>query len=126
MTSFHAPDSLKLQELRRRIIPIIIGIIISAHHQILLMSEEPKSQKAPKAIWNDAETDALVTYLHSQCSKIGDGGNFRSQVYSEAATTIANHRTLGPTKTMNQCKNKWQSVCYLYIYLTATDLKISS
>ncbi|KAG2349194.1 hypothetical protein BDR05DRAFT_857996, partial [Suillus weaverae] len=66
------------------------------------------------AIWNDAETDALVTYLHSQRSKIGDGRNFRSQVYSEAATTIAKHRTLGPTKTMSHCKNKWQSVCYLY------------
>ncbi|KAG2337290.1 hypothetical protein BDR05DRAFT_895522, partial [Suillus weaverae] len=89
------------------------------------MSEEPKSQKAPKAIWNDAETDALVTYLHSQRSKIGDGGNFRSQVYSEAATTIAKHRALGPTKTMSHCKNKWQSLKSLYNVIENYRLRTS-
>ncbi|KAG2070453.1 hypothetical protein BDR04DRAFT_1018779 [Suillus decipiens] len=76
------------------------------------MSEEPQLKRAAKAIWNDAETDALVTYLHSQHSKIGDGGNFRPQVYTDAATAIAMHWTLGPTKVASHCKNKWQLVCY--------------
>ncbi|KAG2066000.1 hypothetical protein BDR04DRAFT_1031207 [Suillus decipiens] len=80
---------------------------------------------AAKAIWNDAETDALVTYLHSQRSKIGDGGNFRPQVYTDAATAIAMHWTLGPTKVASHCKNKWQSLKSLYHVIENYCLKTS-
>ncbi|KAG2064033.1 hypothetical protein BDR04DRAFT_1036392 [Suillus decipiens] len=76
------------------------------------MSEEPQPKRAAKAIWNDVETDALITYLHSQCSKIGNGANFRPQVYTDAATAITMHQILGPTKVASHCKNKWQLVCY--------------
>ncbi|KAG2354505.1 hypothetical protein BDR07DRAFT_1494512 [Suillus spraguei] len=89
------------------------------------MSEEPKPKKAPKAIWNDTETDALITYLHSQHSKIGDGGNFRPQVYTNAATAIAKHKTLGPTKVASHCRNKWQSLKSLYHIIENYRLKTS-
>ncbi|KAG1789465.1 uncharacterized protein HD556DRAFT_1529526 [Suillus plorans] len=87
--------------------------------------QEPRPKKAAKAVWNEAETDALITYLHSQRSKIGDGGNFRSQVYTEAATAIAPHRTLGPTKIASHCKNKWQSLKNLYHVIENYRLKTS-
>ncbi|KAG2073200.1 hypothetical protein BDR04DRAFT_1011272, partial [Suillus decipiens] len=89
------------------------------------MSEESQPKRAAKAIWNNAETDALVTYLHSQCSKIGNGGNFRPQVYTDAATAIAMHWTLGPTKVASHCKNKWQSLKSLYHVIENYRLKTS-
>ncbi|KAG0694823.1 hypothetical protein DFH29DRAFT_779146, partial [Suillus ampliporus] len=67
-----------------------------------------------KAIWNDAETDGLVAYLHSKQSKIGDGGNFTSAVYNDAATAIVAYKTRGPTKVGSHCKNKWQSLKNIY------------
>ncbi|KAG1821081.1 uncharacterized protein BJ212DRAFT_1265841, partial [Suillus subaureus] len=78
------------------------------------MSQESKPKKAPKVIWNDAETDALVTYLHTECSKIGDSGIFKPQVYNDTATAIAAHLTLGPIKTGGHCKTKWQSLKTIY------------
>ncbi|KAH7917262.1 hypothetical protein BV22DRAFT_980834, partial [Leucogyrophana mollusca] len=60
--------------------------------------------------WNNAETDALVDYLHEHRGERGDGGGFKEQTYNAAAIAIAIHRTAGPEKTGKMVLTKWNAI----------------
>ncbi|KIO07570.1 hypothetical protein M404DRAFT_111114, partial [Pisolithus tinctorius Marx 270] len=68
----------------------------------------PKSS-GPKALWNPAEVDALIKYLHHHCFEAGDNGNFKSNLYTSAAMHISEFLTEGLPKTRDMVKNKWVS-----------------
>lgn len=91
----------------------LFGLIaLVAHYPALLMSAIVSStaQVKPRAQWNDNEVAALVNYYHEHRSEICDGGNFKTPTYNAAAQAIAPFYTVGPVKTGNMCKTKWQTV----------------
>ncbi|KAG1799401.1 uncharacterized protein HD556DRAFT_1439780 [Suillus plorans] len=63
----------------------------------------------PKAQWNVAETNALLAHLLKNISKAGDSRNFKSSIFTLAATALvtANLLTASPPKTNKCCRNKW-------------------
>lgn len=86
----------------------------------LLMSLEPSySGGAPKANWNDKETDALLDHLVKN-KNLGQGtGNFRDQVFTAAAEAVSGFLSTGPVKTTKNCKTKWTTVIVHVIFLIA-------
>jgi hypothetical protein len=64
---------------------------------------------APKAVWNDIETQELINFLHEKRSE-PEGGAFKMPTFNAAAKHIAQHLTQGPVKTGAMCKTKWNGV----------------
>ena len=64
--------------------------------------------------WNELEVSALVEYFYENRAEleVGEGGDFKTRIYSDVAVHIAPHRSEGPKKTGSMCKTKWNSVCY--------------
>ncbi len=76
---------------------------------------------APKAVWNDIETQELIDFLHEKRSE--SEGNFKTPTYNAAAKHIAKHLTQGPVKTGSMCKTKWNGVgdmfrCLLFQFMS--------
>ena len=77
-------------------------------------SKEPGSPtKKPTAKWNTVETEALISFLRSESSRIG-GTSFKEATFTTAADHIKHHLTEGPIKTAAHCRTKWAAVSFLY------------
>ena len=68
------------------------------------------TSRPPKMNWPPNEVSTLVHYLHKHHERIGDGGNFRQDIYAAAAAHL-NMIHPNPThpKTADAVKNKWMS-----------------
>jgi hypothetical protein len=96
---------------------------ITASAQLLVfliatMSQSTQqSKRAEKAIWDKEETFVLLDYFLDHKAEAGDGGNFKKATLTGALAVIAEYRTAGPVKTVDQIKSKWQSVSYTTCYM---------
>ncbi|KAF8876766.1 hypothetical protein BD779DRAFT_1475535 [Infundibulicybe gibba] len=73
-------------------------------------SSAPRAQsQAASGNWTDEETAALLNYLFENKSKSGDAGNFKGQVFKEAAKVIP-----GAGRTANQCQTRWTTLKTIY------------
>jgi hypothetical protein len=53
----------------------------------------------------------MLIYLQDNWkASAGDGGNFKSQVWTDVAEHMEKLRTVGGPKTAKACKNKWDAV----------------
>lgn len=77
----------------------------------------PEKAQKDSAVWNEAETSALVDYLLKHVSEMADAGAFKSPTWNAAATDIAKHHTTGPVKTGKMCKGKYTTVCTLIFHV---------
>ena len=79
-------------------------------------SMPPKPPKSPSkkatAKWNVAETEALITFLRSESTRIGCT-SFKEASFTTAADHIKELHTEGAIKTAAHCKTKWTSVRFL-------------
>lgn len=77
-------------------------------------SKEPGSPtKKPTAKWNTAETDALISFLRSESTRIGST-SYKEASFTAAADHIRHLHTDGAVKTAAHCRTKWSSVSFLY------------
>ena len=72
--------------------------------------------KAEKAIWNEAETTALIDHLVAHKAEAGDGRNFKNATYNSVLPTLLPLTTAGPMKTAKMCKTKWATVSGYLVY----------
>ena len=86
----------------------------------------PPKQSKPRAHWNDAETSALIDYLHAHRSEAEGGASFPTKTYNGALEYIKNLNlhTQGAEKTVQHVKdktklvsNKFMSIETLLIFL---------
>jgi len=63
---------------------------LCAHYTTVLMALQEGS--APKAVWNDIETQELINFLHEKRSE-GEAGNFMLSIYSVSAAPQSHHMT---------------------------------
>jgi hypothetical protein len=79
----------------------------------LTMPSKPKEPGSPSkkatAKWNNAETEALISFLRSESDRIG-ATSFKEVTFTNAANHIKSHHTDGPVKTAVHCRTKWTSV----------------
>ncbi|KAJ7776063.1 hypothetical protein DFH07DRAFT_951971 [Mycena maculata] len=66
------------------------------------------------AIWTTPETKKLVDFLVDQVSRAGDGGNFLTAVWNEAAALLAPMLKDGGPKTAKVCRNKYTQLHGLF------------
>jgi hypothetical protein len=101
---------------RRQLLNSVLAITaISTQFLTLLLA----TMTQDKAVWNDAETSALVDFFWTHRAESGDGGTFKDASYNAVAEHIAPHWTSGPIKNAKRCKTKWAAVsnqdCFLYL-----------
>ena len=66
-----------------------------------------------KTSWPDHDTDLLVNFLFDNSHRmIQPSGNFRKEVFHEAAVHINQH-SFNNNKTLESCKTKWLRVCVI-------------
>ena len=65
--------------------------------------------KKPNAKWNIKETEALISFLQNEASRIG-GTSFKDASFTAAAIHIKDLCSDGPAKTASHCKTKWMGV----------------
>ena len=68
----------------------------------------PPKQKNPESHWTDEDETTLVTFLISQGAV--PGGNYKPQVWNEAAGKMKDPPDRGAPKTASSCKSKWGRV----------------
>jgi hypothetical protein len=77
---------------------------------------EPGSPtKKAAAKWNIKETEALISFLHSETDRVGNS-SFKEATFTAAADHIKNLHTEGPVKTAAHCRTKWQGVSEFFIF----------
>lgn len=69
--------------------------------------------KKPTAKWNNAEIEALISFLREESDRIG-GTSFREASFTAAANHIKDLHTDGAVKTASHCRNKWTSVSLVH------------
>ena len=67
--------------------------------------------KKPAAKWNNAETKALIKFLHSEADRLGST-SFKGASFTAVAEHIKDLHTDGPIKMAAHCKTKWTSVSF--------------
>ncbi|KAF8896046.1 hypothetical protein BD779DRAFT_1667913 [Infundibulicybe gibba] len=82
---------------------------IYAQTAIRIMATSSSAPRTQPPKWTDEETAALLNYLLENKSKSGDTGNFKGQVFKEAAKVIP-----GAGRTANQCQTRWTTLKTTY------------
>jgi hypothetical protein len=77
----------------------------------ITMPPELAGLKREKAIWNEQETAALISFLRTEAGRTGST-RFSATSFNAAAEVIRSHHTTGPSKTAKHrdCKTKWKAV----------------
>lgn len=102
-------------------INIAVGLVSLCIHSLLLLMAsdgqfagetvtQPQTSGTTATVWTEKETDALMEYLCTAKSKMGDSGTFKKQVFQAAAEHIKPLHTTGSAKTGTSCKTKYSSV----------------
>jgi hypothetical protein len=99
--------------LRRKKIRIVSLALVGLCAEYVSYSMS-QSQRKEKASWSTREVTALVDYLYEHHFAAGDGGNFKSAFFNNAAEAIAPYWESGPAKSGAQCRTKWMSVSCIY------------
>ena len=60
--------------------------------------------------WAHTETEAMLLFLLSNKSEIGEAGNFKEKTYTAAAGNIP-----GQTRSASQVQTKWQAVSHAIV-----------
>jgi hypothetical protein len=79
-----------------------------ANYSAVYMSTSSKHQddeSSKRTVWTPDDEKALVSAL----LKIGNGTNFRPEIWNEVASSIGKP-SKGPSKTAESCKSKWGRV----------------
>ena len=99
---------------RRQLLNSAVTLMALGSHFVSLLVAA-MSQEDGKANWNDSEILALVDFLWEHRAQAGDGGTFKNTMFNAAADKIAEHWTVGPSKTAKRCKTKWAGVSNHYL-----------
>lgn len=104
---------LDLLDRRRTLLHIGTLAVLCGHYTICLMHQElaPLAVTRERASWKTQEVDALLDFLYEHRAEGGDGGTFRKATFNRSAVHIAPYLQIGPAKTGEMCKSKWNSVC---------------
>jgi len=90
--------------------------IILVHISMPPKSKGPGSPtKKIAAKWNTQETEALISFLHSETDRLGNT-SFKDTTFTAAANHIKDFHTDGPIKTAAHCKTKWQGVSDIFYF----------
>src|ERR1700678_2278670 len=82
-------------------------LYIILFHLSTTTSMPPKSPtKKSTAKWNIPETEALISFLRSESTRIG-GTSFKEGSFTAAADRIKHLHTDGAIKTAAHCRTKW-------------------
>jgi hypothetical protein len=74
--------------------------------------KEPKEEERSKhATWLPSDERVLINFLLEHKAEVGDGANFKTSIWNEAAAMFELIPRTGGPKTANSCKNKWAKVC---------------
>jgi len=78
-----------------------------------------QEEDAKAAFWTEDDEDEFVAFLGDEKiqGKRGDGGTFKSAVWTAAAEHMKQFTTKGGVKTSDACKSKWTRVRQLYSLL---------
>jgi len=63
-----------------------------------------------RATWTDAQESALLAFLLEHKAEAGDGANFKTATWNEAAAMLEKMPYTGKSKTGTSCKTKWSKV----------------
>ena len=91
---------------RRLTITVTQPIYMSTHSK--QKNPDATKQKSPKAHWTAEDKAALIAFLITTGPV--PGGNYKPQVWNNAARKMKNPPEKGAPKTAQSCKSKWGRV----------------
>ena len=100
-------NSRDLWLLRRRLVSVSAAAVVAFYLRCLsiIMATPQASTGTVSQQWADTETEAMLLFLLSNKSEIGEAGNFKKKTYTAAAGNIP-----GQTRSASQVQTKWQAV----------------